>query len=146
MGSARVCALGPGVRSCGAVAPRGGRACPRSPADVTRNRSLSGRRAFRRVRSEGRLAGFGPITVYGVRASEGRAGRVGLSVNGRRLTAVERNRIRRRVRAACGRFELPEGFDFVIRAGAEAGDLDFQKLVSSLSKAFHRVATSRRPE
>jgi ribonuclease P protein component len=60
--------------------------------------------------------------------------RVGLAVARGAGTAVARNRIRRRLRAAWRRTGAPTGLDVVIRARPEAIDAPFQELVDVLAE------------
>jgi ribonuclease P protein component len=103
---------------------------------VARN-SLSSREDFRRVFAQGSRARHGGVTVVGVRSSaaEG-ASRVGLVVPGAVGTAVVRNRIRRRTRAALAEARPVSGFDIVVRADVRAGEAEFQQLVGDLKRAL----------
>ena len=57
----------------------------------------------------------------------GEPSRLGLAVPARAGGAVQRNRIKRRLRSAF-RSSAPSGLDVVIRAGAGAASVDFQEL------------------
>lgn len=74
------------------------------------------------------------MTVHACRAEDaGAPARVGLAVPGRGLSAVARNRIKRRLRSAFDAAGAPVGFDFVVRATREVESVDFQLLVDELS-------------
>ena len=95
--------------------------------------SLSSSRDFRRVLERGRRRRTAAGTVYFVPASEPRTGsRLGLIVSRRVGSAVERNRTKRRLRAAFAAAWSVPGFDVVIRADPEARVLPFQELEESL--------------
>ena len=74
------------------------------------------------------------------------ASRVGLTVTRKAGGAVERNRIKRRLREAL-RAELPieEGHDFVVVARREAISTPFKTLVAELRRCFddHRIGRAR---
>jgi len=50
-------------------------------------------------------------------------------------TAVQRNRIKRRLRATISAASLPVGFDYVFLAGAEVAAIDFATLKGWVDKA-----------
>lgn len=54
----------------------------------------------------------------------------------RARSAVKRNRIRRRLRAAVAAASLPAGVDLMIRTDESAARLDFQEMVSSIRGAI----------
>lgn len=75
------------------------------------------------------------------------APRVGFTVTKKTGGAVERNRIRRRLRAAVARTEAraAAGFDYVLVGRRDALHLSFDLLVADLGGAFEQVnATLRR--
>lgn len=102
---------------------------------MTSPRALSSRRDFQRVYRDGRRARRDGVTVWvAARADDGMP-RVGLAVRGGLGSAVVRNRIRRRLRAAF-RELAPVSADVVIRAETpELVRTDFQELVTDLSDA-----------
>jgi ribonuclease P protein component len=61
--------------------------------------------------------------------------RMGLSVPRGVGTAVRRNRVRRRLRAAWQAVEAQPGTDVLVRAGSRALSVPFQELVESLQRA-----------
>lgn len=73
--------------------------------------------------------------------------RFGLTVTRKAGGAVERNRMRRRLREAVRRaapLEARPGFDYVIVARSQALDAGFDRLVSDLARAMRHVG--ERPE
>jgi ribonuclease P protein component len=112
---------------------------------VARVRSVRGREEFRRICSEGRRARGELLSVYGRRTEPGSPVRFGLAVGGRGISAVRRNRIRRRLRAALREAKVPAGLEFVVRAGAEAERVSFQLLVEDLEGALERAGQRQRP-
>lgn len=73
--------------------------------------------------------------------------RFGLTVTRKAGGAVERNRMRRRLREALRRaapLEARPGFDYVIVARTQALDAGFDRLVSDLARAMRHVG--ERPE
>lgn len=77
----------------------------------------------------------------------GAAARVGLTVTRKVGNAVERNRIRRRlreaIRTACGA-DMPEGFDYVIVARRDLLGVPFATLKDELSRRFARTKPAGR--
>ena len=91
--------------------------------------SLSSARDFRRVLKDGRTVRPGWATIYladGPLPSS--PSRLGLAVPARAGGAVQRNRIKRRLRAAFRSAAPQSGLDVVIRARPEATRVDFQEL------------------
>lgn len=82
----------------------------------------------------GRRQRVGGVVVV---SREGTAGvvRIGLVVVKKLGSAVDRNRIKRRLREAVRLAGLQTGFDYVVVAGAEAGNCGFEELVAWLAKA-----------
>ncbi|MGH8957771.1 MAG: ribonuclease P protein component [Acidimicrobiia bacterium] len=89
---------------------------------------------FRRVLDTGRRRKAGGILVV---RSPGQPDqiRIGL-VAGRRIgNAVQRNRIRRRLRAAVGDADVPAGFDYVLIPEKEVGEASYPRLVEWVAAA-----------
>jgi len=99
---------------------------------VAQRKSLRSRREFQRVIQKGRAARRNGITVF-VGNYDPEEPRLGLAVRERK-SAVRRNRVRRRLRAAAALCELP-GRDVVISAEPGVADLEFQELVVELKSA-----------
>jgi ribonuclease P protein component len=124
------------------------------PAAGSRSHSklatLKRRPEFLRVRGGARWAT--PAFVLEARRREGQEQaarpRFGFTVSKQVGGAVERNRIRRRLKAAVGGI-LPDharcDFDYVLIARRPALDAAFPALVSDLVAALKRVHTTRKP-
>jgi ribonuclease P protein component len=100
--------------------------------------SLRNSRDFRRVLSDGTRRRQGGIAVSAAGGREGPP-RVGLVVSKSCGTAVKRNRIKRRLRAAAGAVELQPGIDYVIIANPQVADAPFDRLTGWLSRAVEAV-------
>ncbi len=100
------------------------------------------RRTFAALRRQGRRARRGPVTVTWLAPSEPSppqaAYAVGRSVGG----AAQRNRVRRRLRAALRELlvagRLPAG-SYLVGASAEAADLPWSELVELVGSAVDEV-------
>jgi ribonuclease P protein component len=91
-----------------------------------------------------------PATAFvlqtGVRADDGPA-RVGFTVSKKVGNAVERNRVRRRLReivrlSDAGRFRA--GNDYVLVGRRAALDLPFERLIEDFARALERIHQQRR--
>lgn len=100
-------------------------------------RILRSSRDFHRVRSTGAHARSNGITVWVVEGSPGAPPRLGLAARSR--SAVERNRIRRRVRAAWREAGVEQGRDVVVGADRAALAPPFQELVNHIRSALTRA-------
>lgn len=121
---------------------------PSSNADAARDagaslrsavgyRSLRTRDDFTRVFEHGRRHRRGDIVVLFVRGEC--APEVGIVASRRRVGgAVQRNRAKRRIRAALARIPLPAG-KYVVIAGRAVLDAKFERLVSRLEEAVREV-------
>lgn len=87
---------------------------------------------FRRVARQGRRVGTKDVVVF-TYENGGPEVRVGMAV--RATSAVERNRIKRRLRAALRAAEPSAGTDVVIRANQGATSASFQNLVATIEQA-----------
>jgi ribonuclease P protein component len=134
----RACGLAGVARSSTAGEPRAVRASPLEFSDGLPDPwSLSGRKEFRRVYSQGRRARGSLVTVHACRSEAARNhARLGLVVPGRGVSAVSRNRMKRRLRAAFHTAGAPRGFDVVVRASPEVERADFQFLVEDLKRGL----------
>jgi len=103
---------------------------------MRRDEKLRNSRDFHRVRATGASARSDGLTVYVVRERTGPA-RLGLAP--RSKGAVERNRMRRRLRAAWGEIEAGEGLDVVVAADRDSLGVEFQNLVDHLKGALSRA-------
>lgn len=101
--------------------------------------------------AKGLRANSGPLLLQANDRADDMAPRIGLTVTKKHGNAVERNRIRRRLRAAV-RDALPRaakpGFDYVIVARREALGTRFAELVSDVERGVARLHSgkSRRPK
>lgn len=99
--------------------------------------------------ASGLRANSGPLLLQGRDRADETAPRIGLTVTKKHGNAVERNRIRRRLRAAV-RDALPragkDGFDYVIVARRAALGTPFADLVKDIERGIARLHSgSRRP-
>jgi ribonuclease P protein component len=121
------------------MAPRGERGRGRRGK---RNR-LSRSADFDRVYREGRSHASRHLVVYAFpRAATGEEGpRLGVSVGRKVGGAVERNRMKRLLREAFWTVagDLPEGYDFVLVARPDAGDLARERGEAGIEEALHEV-------
>lgn len=96
--------------------------------------SLRSSASFRTVLATGRRRRVGDLVIVGAVGQPGSV-RYGL-VTGRRIgSAVVRNRAKRRLREAIRVTGLPEGYDFVVIAGATVPHVPFSTLVAWISEA-----------
>jgi ribonuclease P protein component len=105
---------------------------------VLSERSLRSASDFRRVRSDGRRVVTEALTVYVARRPDERPARVGLAVGRACGGAVARNRIKRRLRAACRAAQPPAGVDLVVHGRAAAASSDFQEMLNTIARAINR--------
>jgi len=101
---------------------------------------LTRRADFLAARGELR-APAGPILLQARKRNDIRAPRVGFTVTKKAGNAVERNRIRRRLRAAVKALtgKVRPGFDYVLIARREVISAPFATLVNNLEQAFKRL-------
>ena len=106
------------------------------PASLTRSGD------FRRVHSEGRRARRNGIAVVAYARGDDHPTRIGYSIRSSVGSAVMRNRIKRRLRAAIARLELARGVDVVVSGTRQVAEIDFQILVDKLSAAMRSVGAA----
>lgn len=100
---------------------------------------LRGRRTFERLSRRGRRARHGPVSVTFLPAAEGDdAVRVGYAIGKPVGSAVDRNRLRRRLRAIVATLDLAPGA-YLVRVGVEAGTLGPEELRSTVEGATSLV-------
>jgi ribonuclease P protein component len=95
--------------------------------------SISNRRDFHEVFATGTRGRRGPLTVH-TRPRPDRAAptRLGLAVRTAAGGAVERNRAKRRLRAAFATCAPPAGLDVVVVADEQVNAIRFEELVEDL--------------
>ena len=101
--------------------------------------SLRNSRDFRRVFDDGTRRRMGGIVVVSSPAPTGPP-RLGLVVSKSCGTAVTRNRIKRRLRAAAETVELKPGNDYVIIATSQVATAPFARLTGWLERALRDQA------
>lgn len=105
---------------------------------------LRGRRTFTALAQQGRTVRNGPLRVRFLAAPANSAASVGYAISKATGNAVERNRIRRRLRAAIQASTMPltSGF-YLVSADAAAARLPFTDLVTAWNSAATRAAEPR---
>lgn len=101
--------------------------------------SLTSSRDFRRVYRSGRRARDNGITVWAVRRDDDGDARLGMAIRASAGTAVERNRVRRRVRAIFRGYAPETGRDVVVQATGDTTGKTFQELEEILGVALGRA-------
>ncbi len=108
-------------------------------------RSLERSRDFRSLLGHGRRARRDGVTVFArARPDPLTPSRLGVVARTSSRRAVDRNRIKRRLRAAAGESLPPTGYDIVVRGDDQLLGSDFQQLVSDLRGAIERVMRRER--
>lgn len=111
-----------------------------------REARIRGGREIRRLFREGRRVRAGPVDVFALRSERGRP-RLGVVVPLHGHSAVERNRVRRRLKEIARRSWLAEAWerresrDVLIRARPSAYARSFDQLRSSLLEAFEALCS-----
>jgi ribonuclease P protein component len=100
---------------------------------VSQVTSLGKRGDISRVLSQGRRVRASGLSISYLR-TEAEPVRLVMAVRAR--SAVKRNRIRRRLRAAVASASLPGGVDLMIRTDESAAGLEFQEMVASIRGAI----------
>lgn len=101
---------------------------------------LRRRRDFQQVYARGRSFAD-PLLVLHVLPTAGRETRFGFSISKKLGKAVQRNRIRRRLREAC-RLRLPAikpGFDIVLVGRSRAREASYAMLLQSVDELLQRA-------
>jgi ribonuclease P protein component len=113
-------------------------------AEFPRSGRLLKRRDFDSVYQRGKRHFSAHITVFYLPRAEGDGLRVGFTVGKILGGAVERNRVRRRLREAVRlhRHELAVPIDVVINPKKSALKADFSELESEISRAFQVIGKS----
>ena len=105
---------------------------------------LRGRRAFADLATQGRTVRSGPLRVRHLAAPAGAPAAVGYAIGKKTGGAVDRNRIRRRLRAAVAEATTPltSGF-YLISADPSALRAPFGELVTAVENAVEKMGTAR---
>ena len=107
--------------------------------------SISSARDFRRVHRTGTRSRIDGITVWAAARPDEGPSRLGMSVRATVGTAVERNRLRRRLREIFRALEPAPGRDIVVAATKEAAGRNFQELQTVVSKALAKAGVEVSP-
>ena len=88
-----------------------------------------------------------PFVLQAVRRGEDGSARIGFTVSKKVGNAVERNRVRRRLREIVKRCEalLRPGYDYVLVGRRFALEAPFQDMAAAFDKAVRRIHAERRP-
>lgn len=132
MASGHACAPKRADRSSSVV---GARAVSASAPEERRPQPLRGRKRFDRLYAAGHRVRRGGITLYGAPGDPGVV-RVGVAAGKKVGGSVERNRAKRRLRAAARQVGFPPGNDFLIVASRAAVEAPFEDLVHWLTEAM----------
>jgi ribonuclease P protein component len=121
------------------------RAASASQPDRSTVTTLRRSSEFDRVFRSGRRTRSGPITVI-VAPGPSDTTRLGLVVGRKVGGAVERNRVKRRLRHAVRAVQPPPGIDVVVVGSADAATVPFDRLVEGLRAALHSGSGQRQEE
>jgi ribonuclease P protein component len=101
---------------------------------------------YRKVYAEGRRRNLGVLLAF-VRANGEQLSRVGMTVPRAFGGAVERNRVKRRLREAVRKQQakLAAGWDIVLHPRAEAKTAQFRDLEAAIERLFVDLASGERP-
>ncbi|HXW34634.1 MAG TPA: ribonuclease P protein component [Acidimicrobiales bacterium] len=101
------------------------------------------RATFEQLRLHGRRCRVGSVTAVYVREGADPSPRVAYAVGRRVGSAVVRNRLRRRLKAAVEGLELKPG-SYLVAAGRQAGELGFEELRMTVASAMTSAARKAR--
>lgn len=107
--------------------------------------SISSRRTFQALSATGRRGGSGPLRVRYLADAHGEQPRVAYAISRRVGSAVARNRLRRRLRAAVDEIaaELRPGA-YLISPEPAASGMGFTELIASLRESVAAVGAARK--
>jgi ribonuclease P protein component len=110
-----------------------------------RGERLTSSAEFRRVYSEGARVPHDALTTHVVLTAEERPARVGISATRGLGGSIERNRVKRRLRAVVRelRDEIRPGADVVVTGSRAALSESFQDMVTNLRAALARTGACR---
>ena len=102
-------------------------------------------RDFRRCYSKGAFLSHGALVTY-ARKIRGKETRIGITTSKKIGNAVQRNRARRIIRAACREVgtEFPEGYDFVFVARHRTVFLKGTDLVTVVRQHLAKLTAAKR--
>jgi ribonuclease P protein component len=95
----------------------------------------------------GSRAPAAPFVLQAVQREEDGSARIGFTVSRKVGSAVERNRVRRRLREIVKRSEalLRPGYDYVVVGRRRALEAPFDAMVAAFGQAVTRIHAERRP-
>lgn len=93
------------------------------------------RRTFLTLRTDGGRGRSGPVSITVVPSDDGTPPRVAFAIGKRVGNAVERNRLRRRLRAVVSELQPPSGA-YLLSAGPEATAFSYAELRGHVSRAL----------
>jgi ribonuclease P protein component len=107
--------------------------------------SISSRRTFLALRATGRRGASGPLRIRFLADGDGERPRVAYAIPRRVGSAVARNRLRRRLRAAVDEVagELSPGA-YLISPEPSAASMDFVDLIASLRESVAAAGAARK--
>ena len=125
--------------------PAGKRHSSERPNGLPKSARLLRSADYRKVYAEGRRRNLGILTVMS-RATGEQPSRIGMAVSRAFGGAVERNRLKRRLREAVRRHraDLGPGWDIVFHPRAEAKTAKFADLETAVRTFFADLRTSKR--
>lgn len=112
---------------------------------MSRRATLRSSRDFRAVYRGGARARRDGVTVWALRSEPAAPTRLGLAVRSGAMTAVTRNRVRRRIRAIVDAYEPAPGYDIVVAAEtAELAGRTFQQTEADVTASLAAAGVGRR--
>jgi ribonuclease P protein component len=116
-----------------------------SPGKFPKRSRLLKHADFQAVYQQGRKQFSGNLALFFRERADGKGPRVGFAVGKVLGGAVQRNRIRRRMRAAVGRRlgELTRPIDVVLHPRKSVLDLDFSRLEGEIKQLFTAIEKGR---
>lgn len=111
---------------------------------LPQNNRLKARRDFRRIYQKGRALPMPAFVLY-YRRNNLTEFRVGFSVSKKIGNAVIRNRVKRRLRAACREQSalFKPGYDYIFIARQGGKNINYTKLCQQIAKAFVKIKDAK---